>query len=787
MSTVVPPAAAQHLPAPLTPLVGRQEELAGIRALLGRPDVRLVTLIGPGGVGKTRLAVQVATEQAAEPDRDVRFVPLASVADPALVPRAIAEALAVPELGDARPLDRLAAALRSARLLLVLDNFERVAAAAPLVTELLGACPALAVLATSRTPLRVSGEHEFPVPPLPLPDLDRLPSVADLGRTAAVDLFVRRARAVRPGFHLDAGNAAAVAEVCVRLDGLPLAIELAAARTKVLSPGALRARLEHRLALLTGGALDLPHRLRTMRDALAWSHDLLTPADQALFRRLAVFVGGCTLEAAAAVGDADGDLGVDVLDGIAALVDQSLLVRRDGPEGEEATGPRFAMLETVREYALERLRESGEEEQIRCRHAAYFLALAERTETGLRAPIDAGALDRLAAEHDNLRAALDRFERAGDAEGGLRLAGALWRFWYSRSHRAEGHGWLARLLAAADGVAPAVRAKALVGLGNLAHGARSDERAVAPLTEGLALWRQLGDPRETAEALVMLGIKFENRGAYDEAIPLLAEAETLFRDLGAEPWVAVARHHLGVLAFGRGDLARAATLLDEAVAMHRALGGEGTSPGWLASALNDRGVVARALGDHARAAALHAESLVLWQREGTLEGVADALANVATLAQTRGEAARAARLFGAAAALGEALGYAFELPERAAHERAVAALRDELGVDGFAAARDAGRGLALGAAVAEASVLGTAPPASPAVPAHAASAGPGGLSPRELEVLRRLVAGGSNREIADALFISPRTVQTHLASIFAKLGVATRAAAVASAYHHRLV
>ena len=443
MSSSPSTTADRLLPTPLTAFVGRERELAALRALISRRGVRLVTLTGPGGVGKTRLAIQVARDLADRFADGVRFVPLAPVRAPELVLPVIARQLGIGESAPGTVLQDLTEQLATKELLLVLDNLEQVLDAASALVPLIAGCPDLTVLVTSRAALRVSGEHEFVVPPLPLPGEGGSWTFDQIARADAVRLFSERAEAVQVGFRLDAANAWDVARVCHRLDGLPLAIELAAARTKVFSPHALLARLERRLPLLTGGPRDAPARLRTMRDAIAWSHDLLDPDEQRLFRRLAVFVGGCTLAAADAVVNGASDTGVDVLDGISSLVDKSLVL--PAATSDDSTGePRFVMLETIREFALDELTRSGEGDAVRRAHADYFRALAERAEPALRGAGQVAWIARLEAELPNLRAVLDRSLAGGDVESGLRLAGSLYWFWFLRNHVDEGRSWFER-------------------------------------------------------------------------------------------------------------------------------------------------------------------------------------------------------------------------------------------------------------------------------------------------------------------------------------------------------
>ena len=772
---------APSLPAPPAVLVGREREAAALRDLVLRPDVRLVAMTGPGGVGKTRLALEVAA--GLEPDfpGGVWFVPLAAIADPGLVLPTVARAMGVRDAGGRPHEERLAALLRDLKALLVLDNIEQVAAAAPAVSGLLAACPAPTVLVTSRARLRVSGEHAFPVSPLSLPDPGRLLPIAELAEVEAIRLFVTLARAADPSFILGKENASAVTEICRRVDGLPLGIELAAAWVPVLPPAAVLTRMERRLPLLTGGSRDLPARQRTMRATIEWSHDLLTPGEQALFRRLAVFAGGFTLEAAEAVVDLRDGPVLAVLEGGIALVDKNLLQKEDAASGE----PRFGMLETVREFALERLAASGEEAATREAHAAWCLDLAERGASALRLRSDfASWLRRLEAEHGNLRAALAWLAESGEARDLLRLAGALWRFCYFRGHLTEGRWWLGRALERATDAPPAVRGNALVGAGTLAHYQGDDGQAAPLLEEGLAASRAAGEPAVAAFALYMLAVAAEDRGDYEGAAPRFEEALALYRASGQQG-EAMALTHLGVVAYGRGDLAKAAALGEQALGLARAEGDAFTT----GFALHTLGLVALAVGDHARAGGRFAEALALDQAAGHREGVLHGLAGAAVLATGRGHAERAARLLGAAAGLAEEIGVRYALPERAAYERAAAAARARLGESAFAAAWAAGAGMTEEQAVAEATAVmagapATAPgePDAPTAASSSRSVTPSGLlTARELEVLGLVAGGRTDRQIADELYLSPRTIHHHVANVLAKLGVDKRTAAVAAA------
>ncbi len=688
-----------NLPVQLTSFIGREREKAEVRKLLS--TTRFTTLTGSGGAGKTRLALQVAAEALEEFPDGVWLAELAALSDPGLVPKAVASALGVPEQPDRALTATLADSLRGKSVLVILDNCEHlVAACAHLTTALLRACPRLRILATSREALGVTGETTWRVPSLSVPDPQRLPPLNRFTDYEAVRLFIDRAMASAPQFAVTSGNAPAVAQVCHRLDGIPLAIELAAARVKVLAVEQIAARLDDRFRLLSGGSRTALPRQQTLRAAMDWSHDLLAQKERTVLRRLSVFAEGCTLVAAEAVCAGKRIKDHEVLDLLTQLVDKSL-VSAETLGGEV----RYRMPETIRQYAQDRLLASGEAAEVRTRHRTWYLDLAERAEARMHGPEQLMWLGRLEAEHDNLRAALGwSTTEKEDAEIRVRLAAALWEFWEFHTHWAEGRKWLETAIAGSRDIKSTARVRALWGQSALASRQGDGGKSMALCEESLALARELGDQTGIAQGLLGRGLVAMHQRDFDAATPLFEESLELFRKLEDKLWMAIILGQMGVVARRRGDYAKAVLLCEESLTIFRTLGGKRH----VAFALRLTGHAVRLQGDLERATGLYRESLALFGEAGDKWVATECIEGLALVASVQGNAERAACLIGVAETARETFGITMPRPEAGDQEHFWAANRERPEGTPFAAAYAAGRAMTLEQAIEYA--LGTQQP-----------------------------------------------------------------------------
>lgn len=831
---------APNLPAPPTPLIGRAAQLAELAVLLGDPATRLITLVGPPGVGKTRLGLEVVADRIDGFADGVRFVPLASLEDADLVMPALATALGL-TTARSDPREAVEAHLRERHTLVLLDNFEQVLGAATDLAELVRACPGLTVLVTSRVALGLSGEYTYRVPPLPLPDPVK-PLAADrLASTPAVALFIERARAVRRDFEITDENAEAIAEICRRLDGLPLAIELAAVRAKLLGPRALLARLDHQLAALGTGGPDRPPRQQTLRAALEWSYGLLPSRERRLFRALGVFQGGCTMEAVTAVCEPGDETGGDLLDRLETLVDHSLLQVEIGRDGE----PRFSMLHVVREFALDRLRREEGEGAPRARHAAHYRTLAEAMRPDAPEPRPEDWAHRLDEVRDDLRAALAWALETGDAGLGLALGAALWRYWEVRGYLTHGRKWLAAFLDLPGGHGRK-RAEALCGAGVLARFQGEVRESRSRLAEAVESWRSLGDRRGLADALTWLGMAEHYVGDFEAARERLDEALSYWRNTGDREGLARALSVRAGLANHEGDHETAEAMRHESLELYRAMADrEGVGQALLGlgevarcradldgardrcrealavfreladryhqgAALHNLGYIERRRGKPEEALACFLESLEVWEEIGHRFGIASCMVGLAGVQLDRGAPREAARLLAAADRRQRELGISMTRADGEDWDEIRAGIGAALGEGELRRIADAGaarplseilRAARSAAPFASREPAGPGPdtPGRPTPPFTAAASSlpetspeaapsdPGPppetdvLTDREIEVVRLLAEGLTYAEIGHRLFISPRTVDAHLRSIYPKLGVHSRHTAVRTA------
>ena len=799
---------AHNLPAQPTPFLGRVTEVADIRGRLLDPQVRVLTLTGPGGTGKSRLALEVAAAAAdAFPD-GVVFVDLVSVREPTLVPDAITHVLHTRDEVRASPLTTLREAVRDQRMLLLLDNFEQVLTAAPGIAELVATCPHLTVLITSRAPLRLRWEHEVLVAPFEVPSSQFAGDVAALADSPAVALFVQRSRAVRPGFALDADNAHDVVSICSRVNGIPLAIELAAARVRILSPRALLARLTQTgasptLDLLSGGPNDLPGRQRSLRDTIAWSYDLLSPVEQVVFRRLSVFSGGWTVDAAEAVCGArlDGiaagttanasvasrDIAApELLDALLSLVEKSLLVRSSGFDGE----PRFTMLEAMQEFGHEQLVSCDEEIILRHTHARHQLALARATARRLTGPAQSLAVQQLEQEHHNIRAGLEWSLTEGEADVAVRLCAVLTMFWYIKGRYREGREWCSRALAAAPESAPAARAAVLQGAASLADIQHDQAEARVLIEQSVAAWRTAGNGRGLASSLSLLGMLARHEDDRELARRSCTEALVIFETHPDPSGERLALGVLGWLAEDEGDHATAQQLLEASLAKAR----EGRSPTDIALQLNNLGIVALRRGDDAVSKSHHLAALALTRDVNAHEPMACALEGLSAVAAANRHHRLAVWLLGAATSLRAAISSPRIAQFAEEHRRLVPELQAALGEDVFDRIAQEGAAASLDDVLVTALAIDEPPDPGRAQLPESDQRGDGprapgwvDVTPRQVEYLRLLAEGCTNRAIARALSVSETAVEQMLVRLYLKIGARNRAEAIRYTYEQGLV